>query len=198
MTGVSLLGIVATTAWFISEYYKYQKSSSEPDDSGNPAGAHGRLLTYIVHQFPSVAKRAWKAKDALMKLGGFFFTVKNYVWNSVRRWARSQANRLGPDVAAELEAGVTESRIDLTADEDSKREADAKTRANVVTPPVSEDTPPDEEAEIMTTPAVMKKLIGALESVDAKELELELEGYPNFHVSDVSFSTDGKIFGITG
>ncbi len=69
-------------------------------------------------------------------------------------------------------------------------EATEKTRADLETASFSKSS--DDASEALKTPPIMKKVIRSLQSIRAKELELG--AYPDLEASDISFSTDGKIF----
>ncbi len=153
LTGISLLGIVGTTAWFIS---KYQKSSSDPDElSDFDPETHGRLLSFVLDWFPFVTKHGRKRREVLDKFRLIPFVVKNYLWNLFRQWGRCCINRVKTDSAAQLEAGVSEPHLGLTEDDDLMIEATEKTRADLETASFSKSS--DDASEALKTPPIMKK-----------------------------------------
>ncbi len=65
-----------------------------------------------------------------------------------------------------------------------------------VMPQPQAETPNDETVAEKTT--AMSNVISAVEAVDTKELMFSNDRRPSSEVSDVSFSTDGEIFALTG
>ncbi len=103
------------------------------------------------------------------------------------------------DDGQDVEPEATGHQVIQTAEEtQEEKDAIAKKEETTMTvmPQPQAETPNDETVAEKTT--AMSNVISAVEAVDTKELMFSNDRRPSSEVSDVSFSTDGEIFALTG